>query len=380
MTDFTQSFEVILAAASIQECVQHSYELGAAHAAYTHFPRSACLLHFSTEKVPLDEKCQMSSTLLSKWEFSSVPEVVELECIRCLGQVVMTGVSGDNSALDGNDGNGEDTLKLAPITLNDERPPSSVVDITNLHNADVLAQHHRRQLVNPQGLTPKCQGRVEFQTAPVGSLPRLNVTNDVPADSAADCARKCLEKEGCKLAGFIPTPGHDSASGVCLLTSDEPNESECGLTPDSNSQTSNGNEKSERSPFTSQHASTVPFLISCIRCSNCNYSLSLASPDRELPRFNKSVHVTTIGECAEKCAEKHCTAAQFDPNTLMCSLALLSPSSTPITSECTKETALQTNGIFPVILDCVQCATSAKKTRQAESFPALRFLTRMIFA
>ncbi|KAI1701591.1 hypothetical protein DdX_16005 [Ditylenchus destructor] len=100
------------------------------------------------------------------------------------------------------------------------------------------------------GVTSKCPGRVEFQTAPVGSLPRLNVTNDAPADSAADCARNCFEKEGCKLAGFIPTPGRDSASGVCLLTSDEPNESECGPTSESNSQASNGNDKSERSPFT----------------------------------------------------------------------------------------------------------------------------------
>lgn len=43
---------------------------------------------------------------------------------------------------------------MAPITLSDDRPPapSSVIDITNLHNADILVQHHRRQLVNPQGL------------------------------------------------------------------------------------------------------------------------------------------------------------------------------------------------------------------------------------
>lgn len=43
------------------------------------------------------------------------------------------------------------------------------------------------------GFSNKCGGRVEFQIAAVATFPKLNVTNDVQADSPADCARKCLE-------------------------------------------------------------------------------------------------------------------------------------------------------------------------------------------
>jgi hypothetical protein len=92
----------------------------------------------------------------------------------------------------------------------------------------------------------------------------LNITNDLPADTPSDCARKCFEEvfyfvnyyfewkhpqENCKIAGFIPTPGHESAGGICLITT-------------------NFNEKcSNDVRHTPQHASTVPFLIECIRCS-----------------------------------------------------------------------------------------------------------------
>uniref|UniRef100_A0A915CV72 Uncharacterized protein n=1 Tax=Ditylenchus dipsaci TaxID=166011 RepID=A0A915CV72_9BILA len=117
--------------------------------------RSACLLHFSTDKVPLDEQCASAipPSLDTKWEFSSVPEVVELDCIRCEGQVLVNGQSTDSVQ----NNNEDSTLKLAPITLNDERPPGSssqsIVDITNFHNADILKHNRHRQVLNPQGMS-----------------------------------------------------------------------------------------------------------------------------------------------------------------------------------------------------------------------------------
>lgn len=47
--------------------------------------------------------------------------------------------------------------------------------------------------LNFAGFSSKCGGRVEFQIAAVANFPKLNVTNDVQADSPSECARKCLE-------------------------------------------------------------------------------------------------------------------------------------------------------------------------------------------
>lgn len=56
-----------------------------------------------------------------------------------------------------------------------------------------VERSHQR-LLNPfLGVSPRCEGRLEFQTLPVGSLPRLNITNDIPARTPADCAKKCFE-------------------------------------------------------------------------------------------------------------------------------------------------------------------------------------------
>lgn len=115
-----------------------------------------------------------------------------------------------------------------------------------------------------------CDGRVEFVVMPVPDMHSLNITNDVPADTAADCARKCHEVCGlriffseifkffhfqasdCTLAAFIPTPGHESSGGICLITSDPGSDACDGAS----------------ARHTPQHASTVPFLIKCIRCSS----------------------------------------------------------------------------------------------------------------
>ncbi len=82
----------------------------------------------------------------------------------------------------------------------------------------------------------------------MSGLPRLNITNDVPARSPAECAAKCRDSGNCELAGFIPSPSGVESNGVCLLTSD------MEMCPFENQ-------------FVPQHASLTPFVVSCIRCS-----------------------------------------------------------------------------------------------------------------
>ena len=83
MEDYAQSFEVILATDTIYDCAKTCFQLNCTRAAFTHFPRSACLLHFSPNEEPIDVKCKGSEKLLSSWEFTKVPEVVEITCIKC---------------------------------------------------------------------------------------------------------------------------------------------------------------------------------------------------------------------------------------------------------------------------------------------------------
>lgn len=85
LTDYSQPFEVILAAPTVYECVRHCFELGCVKAAFTRFPRSACLLHFASDEKRLTESCENTAdeSLKTNWEFSAVQEVVQLDCIRC---------------------------------------------------------------------------------------------------------------------------------------------------------------------------------------------------------------------------------------------------------------------------------------------------------
>ena len=148
LTDYTQSFEVILASTSIYDCVQSCFGLRCMRAAFTHFPRSACLLHFSPLERSLDEGkgCETNVTagLRSDWEFGSVPEVVQIDCIRCNTPEPIAfsnssrGASGNNGSA-GALANG--TAKAS--RLRDMRP----VDITRFQNDP----RERRELINPQG-------------------------------------------------------------------------------------------------------------------------------------------------------------------------------------------------------------------------------------
>ncbi|KAL3110108.1 hypothetical protein niasHT_015711 [Heterodera trifolii] len=322
LKDYTQSFEVILAAETVYDCVHSCYQQNCSRAAFTHFPRSVCLMHFGDE-VPLDQKCTEGDRLGTTWDFSSVPEVVEIKCVKCAGRKESVEKSTDS----------EQNIAKRHFT-NDE-------------NAVGQQETTARHILNPQGLTLKCDGRVEFVASPVANLHPLNITNDVPADTAADCARKCFEAIHCTLAAFIPTPGHESAGGICLLTSDAGDVACAGTSV-------------RHSP---QHASTVPFLIKCIRCSRCHYALTLLDTQRSaalMPaedHFEQTVPVRTVGECAEKCAGQgtNCSRAQFDPNKSTCSFSTSKNALRGYSAECPAESGVQSDGIFPLLLDCVKC-------------------------
>lgn len=55
-----------------------------------------------------------------------------------------------------------------------------------------------------------CSGRLVFQTQGVRSVPRLNVSDDLRAESPAHCARLCWAR-GCATAGYIPNPSQSHA-------------------------------------------------------------------------------------------------------------------------------------------------------------------------
>lgn len=97
-------------------------------------------------------------------------------------------------------------------------------------------------------LAASCGGRLQFQVVAVNNMPHLNVTNDISATSPAECAKKCFDAAGCKMAGYIPSPSGDTGAGVCLLTNDPEicvNDVQ----------------------FTPQHASLTPFVVSCLQCT-----------------------------------------------------------------------------------------------------------------
>uniref|UniRef100_A0A183BN35 Apple domain-containing protein n=1 Tax=Globodera pallida TaxID=36090 RepID=A0A183BN35_GLOPA len=314
LKDYTQSFEVILAAETVYDCVRDCFQQNCSRAAFTHFPRSVCLMHFGGEK-PLDQKCSDGDRLHSNWEFSSVPEVVQILCVKCVG------------------GNKESVEK----------------------NTDSEQNIAKRQFSNDEnGVEPAQHQRHIFVALPVSDLQPLNITNDVPADTAADCARKCFEVRHCSLAAFIPTPGHESSGGICLLTADS-GDVACGGTS---------------ARHTPQHASTVPFLIKCIRCSNCHYALTLlnaqSAPLVQADDHFEQAEVWTVGECAERCAGTNCSRAQFDPNKSMCSFSTKNVVRTH-SSECPPESGLQTDGIFPLLLDCVKCFSNSSTPSSARN-------------
>nr|CDJ88542.1 unnamed protein product [Haemonchus contortus] len=294
LTDLTTPFDADTVVYSLQHCAKLCFETGCSTAFFTRYPRPICMMRFSG-----DMECHSNGTLTTSWNFTRIQEVVRLDCIECDKQ------------------HGE-------IIKQKEQ-----VDITNLNS---FSEDDENTVVpTHEGVTSKCEGRIEFQTLPVGSLPPLNVTNDVPARTPADCAKKCFESKGCSLAGFIGSPSGNISHGVCLLTSDI---SVCGNNAD----------------YVPQHAALNPFVISCMKCSSCTYNIRTVTPDRVLPDFNHVESVSSIGECARACHSRRCTMAQYNSQQHTCMTT-----SEPLDSKCARETAVVTEGILPVTLECVSC-------------------------
>ncbi|CAJ0606736.1 unnamed protein product [Cylicocyclus nassatus] len=297
LTDLSTRFSADAAVYSLQHCARMCYETGCTLAAFTRFPRPVCLMRYGNSTTACDSGAKRTSF----WSFASVQQVVKLECIEC----------EKNSEF---------------ITQKEQ------IDITNLKNGfstddlnTVVPAH--------EGLSSKCDGRLEFQTLPVGSLPRLNITNDVPARTPADCAKKCFEAGGCSTAGFIASPTGNISHGVCLLTSDT---NVCGNNAD----------------YVPQHAALNPFVISCIKCTPCTYNIRSVTPDRVLPEFNHAESVSSIGECARACYARRCTIAQYSSQQKSCMMT-----SEPMDSQCAREVAVVTEGVLPVTLECVSCSS-----------------------
>ncbi|EYC41214.1 hypothetical protein Y032_0576g203 [Ancylostoma ceylanicum] len=244
-------------------------------------------------------ECDPNAKRTTYWRFSGIQQVVRLDCIKCDPSLEFIG-------------------------------QKEQVDITNLNgfNMDDLTT----VVPKHEGVPQTCGGRLEFQTMPTGSFPHPNITNDIPASSPADCAKKCYEREGCSTAAFVATTGNIS-DGVCLLTSDA---NVCGNNAD----------------YVPQHAALHPFIISCIKCTPCKYNIRTVTPDRVLPDFTHAVSVASIGECAQACYDRRCTMAQYNSQQHSCSMT-----SEPLESKCAREVPVVTEGVLPVTLECVSCSS-----------------------
>ncbi|KJH46748.1 PAN domain protein [Dictyocaulus viviparus] len=295
LTDLTVKFNYDAAVYSLQHCARVCYETGCTSAAFTRYPRTVCLMRYNN-----DTQCDYNTTeTLTSWRFTGIQQVVKLECIQCDEEV----------------------------DIHEKKQ----TDITNL--GAFSTDEVNSVIVTNEGVTAKCDGRLEFQILPIGSLPRLNITNDVPARTPADCAKKCFETKDCSMAGFISNPTSTISNGVCLLTSDT---NVCGNNAD----------------YIPQYAAINPFLISCFRCSACTYHIRTVTPDRELPSFSHTESVSSIGDCAQACYAQRCTMAQYDSSQHLCSMT-----SEPLNSKCMSETAVVTEGVLPVTLECVTCSS-----------------------
>ncbi|VDM37602.1 unnamed protein product [Toxocara canis] len=304
-------FHADVAVMSVPHCARVCYELHCTLAVFQRYPRPACLLRFDNRIDPDECSDRDIEPAVDSWPDYGREQLVLIRCVRC------ESFSIDEPT---EDSNKENAMAVPQI------------DITNLDSTENRGTASSHQPFIHEGTAIGCKGRLEFQRMAVTSLPKLNVTNDVPARTPADCARKCFEMKDCSLAGYIPSPTDDPTNGVCLLTSD-------------NEVCRNGKN------FVPQHASLTPFIISCIKCSPCKYTISTVTPEKKLPEFEHFEYFTTVGKCAEECYKRKCTAAKYDANTRVCSMSSVSRDS----DECPRETAVQTDGALPLLLECVQC-------------------------
>lgn len=82
---YEQRFEIVMDVFSLGDCLKLCWDSKCSRAAFTRFPKATCLMHFEENKVSLRSACPnvRLHELASDWMFASIPEVVEIQCIKC---------------------------------------------------------------------------------------------------------------------------------------------------------------------------------------------------------------------------------------------------------------------------------------------------------
>uniref|UniRef100_A0A914X7P6 Apple domain-containing protein n=1 Tax=Plectus sambesii TaxID=2011161 RepID=A0A914X7P6_9BILA len=377
-------------ASDVQECAKLCYQAGCKTAAFSVDPEPKCLMNFETQN------CNPSASRYTEYAVNGT-DVAQIQCILCgyltvdepvdfskapegegatitsVGpsseEATTVAVEGTSeiSGLEGSASNetvegvipvttgladGEVTDAPGAVTESSEGAPSedqtsvatgepslvtSEAPVVEATDESAAAESGADSSHSSSDKSAGCGGRLQFQVVAVNNMPHLNVTNDISATSPAECAKKCFDAPACKMAGFIPSPSGELTGGVCLLTTDP----EICLND---------------VQFTPQHASLTPFVVSCLQCTQCNYQLSSATPDRVLPDFEEKEEASSVSDCAQRCSNKKCTMARFSATARTCEMTV----STFIgydQCEAKAEPALTTDGSLPVLLQCVNCSS-----------------------
>ncbi|EFO25324.2 hypothetical protein LOAG_03162 [Loa loa] len=223
-----------------------------------------------------------------------------------------------------------------PVTKDvDERMMTAGVVINKLQKDIAKNSLQNIAKIKPfEGTPTECLGRIEFEILAIEDLSQLNITNETAVESPAACAMKCYKAVNCLLAIYKESQNDESTSAVCMLTS---NSAIC----------------SSEKKFIPQHKSDLsPIIISCLKCTKCNYVISTMT---ELTRIQQGETVEpalSIGQCGEICWKHNCTVAQYDHKSNLCLLTSMKNQ-----QDCSQETPIVVNGDEPVLLECVRCFT-----------------------
>ncbi|VDN05272.1 unnamed protein product [Thelazia callipaeda] len=200
------------------------------------------------------------------------------------------------------------------------------------HNADRNFDRENIKFTSQES-SSICPGRIEFEVSTFSGLPKLNnITSEVNTESPADCAEKCYRNAECVLAVFVPTKvGDTTISAVCMLTSDP------GIC-------------SDEGYFVPQHTAENAIIISCLKCTKCNYTVTPVTELTRIKEPKKIEPVLSAEQCAKLCAKENCTYSQYDHKANLCSLE-----SSISHEKCSTEMPVAVNGDEPVLLECVRC-------------------------
>ncbi|VDP11533.1 unnamed protein product [Onchocerca flexuosa] len=218
------------------------------------------------------------------------------------------------------------------ITKNADDQKTNDIVISDTQRDSVENSLLKSAKINPfKGKIVECPGRIEFEILEVGDLSQLTVTNEILVESPAACAMKCYETANCTLAAYKPNQ-NDESTAVCLLTSDS---AVCS---------------SQKESVPQHKADVSPFIISCLKCTKCNYTISAVTELTKIHQPQIVEPALSIGQCAEICSKHNCTISQYDHKSNLCSLTLVESQ-----AECPLETPILVNGDEAVSLECVRC-------------------------